>query len=185
MIDGTIVTKRTQALFGDKHGADWLRDEAQRLSPESIAKTYHFLHEQGPDAWTLEMDLRYVSLRVGSEPTAMTVTLAETPRWSLPPSTFRAYSGPRRRSSDRPKLVARACGAVRSVARGCNLSSRYIFGVGAPLERVGGRGNEWTGCPVGEKRQDGRQSSSKRRGEARRGALLTGRLNGLPPGRRG
>ena len=58
MIDGTIITKRTQALFGDKQGTNWMRDEAQRLSPESIAKTYVFLHQQSPDAWTLEMDLR-------------------------------------------------------------------------------------------------------------------------------
>lgn len=58
MIDGTIITKRTQALFGDKHGANWMRDEAQRLSPESIAKAYLFLHQQDPGAWTLEMDLR-------------------------------------------------------------------------------------------------------------------------------
>ena len=38
-----------------------MRDEKQRLSPDSIAGTYLYLHRQTPDAWTLEMDLRRVS----------------------------------------------------------------------------------------------------------------------------
>jgi hypothetical protein len=36
----------------------WLHDDMQALAPESIAKCYLFLHEQTPDCWTLEMDLR-------------------------------------------------------------------------------------------------------------------------------
>ncbi|GAA6012897.1 hypothetical protein JCM11491_006217 [Sporobolomyces phaffii] len=60
VIDGTIVTKRTLATFGSRpdKDRDWLRDEHQRPAPESIARTYLYLHEQTPDAWTLEMDLR-------------------------------------------------------------------------------------------------------------------------------
>lgn len=58
VIDGTIITKRTLALFGDRNGAGWLEDERQALRPESIAKTYLWLHEQTPDCWTLELDLR-------------------------------------------------------------------------------------------------------------------------------
>ncbi|KAM0789164.1 hypothetical protein ACM66B_000012 [Microbotryomycetes sp. NB124-2] len=58
VIDGTILTKRTAIMFGDKFGKGWMNDERQRLSPESIAKCYLYLHEQTPDAWTLEMDLR-------------------------------------------------------------------------------------------------------------------------------
>ncbi|GAA6003055.1 hypothetical protein JCM10207_001965 [Rhodosporidiobolus poonsookiae] len=60
VIDGTILTTRTAALFGSRDGkeANWLHDEKQRLSPESIAKCYYYLAEQTPDAWTLEMDLR-------------------------------------------------------------------------------------------------------------------------------
>lgn len=58
VIDGIIITKRTLALFGDKKETGWLHDEKQRLSPESIAKCYMYLHLQTPDCWTLEMDLR-------------------------------------------------------------------------------------------------------------------------------
>lgn len=58
MVDGTIITKRTQVLFGNKQGENWMKDEAQRLSPDSIAKCYLYLHEQSQDCWTLEMDLR-------------------------------------------------------------------------------------------------------------------------------
>jgi len=60
VIDGTILTTRTQKVFGNREGKEvnWLNDEKQRLSPESIAKCYLYLHQQGPDAWTLEMDLR-------------------------------------------------------------------------------------------------------------------------------
>ncbi|GAA6043608.1 hypothetical protein JCM8097_008285 [Rhodosporidiobolus ruineniae] len=60
VIDGTILTTRTASLFAKRPGkeANWLKDEKQRLSPESIAKCYLYLHEQTPDAWTLELDLR-------------------------------------------------------------------------------------------------------------------------------
>ncbi|GAA5936468.1 uncharacterized protein JCM15063_001895 [Sporobolomyces koalae] len=60
VIDGTILTTRTEANFGSRPDREpnWLRDEKQRLSPESIARTYLYLHRQTPDAWTLEMDLR-------------------------------------------------------------------------------------------------------------------------------
>lgn len=60
VIDGTIITKRTLKLFGARKGkeSNWLHDEKQRLSPESIARAYLYLHLQSLDAWTLEMDLR-------------------------------------------------------------------------------------------------------------------------------
>ncbi|GAA5872956.1 hypothetical protein JCM8547_003274 [Rhodosporidiobolus lusitaniae] len=60
VIDGTILTKRTAALFGEREGkeANWMQDEKQRLSPESIARLYLYLHQQTPDAWTHEIDLR-------------------------------------------------------------------------------------------------------------------------------
>lgn len=45
IIDGTIITKRTRALFSGKKEEGWLDDEGQRLSPASIAKTYLFLHQ--------------------------------------------------------------------------------------------------------------------------------------------
>lgn len=48
-------------MFGSQEsrgGAGWMADEMQRLSPESIAKCYAYLHSQSPDCWTLEMDLR-------------------------------------------------------------------------------------------------------------------------------
>ncbi|KAK4051455.1 hypothetical protein OIV83_002939 [Microbotryomycetes sp. JL201] len=58
IIDGTILTKRTAIMFGSKFGEGWMNDEQQRLSPESIARCYMYLHQQTPDAWTMEMDLR-------------------------------------------------------------------------------------------------------------------------------
>ncbi|GAA5970296.1 hypothetical protein JCM21900_001035 [Sporobolomyces salmonicolor] len=60
VIDGVILTTRTAAMFANHpvRGSSWLHDEKQRLSPDSIARTYLFLHQQTPDAWTLEMDLR-------------------------------------------------------------------------------------------------------------------------------
>ncbi|GAA5848809.1 hypothetical protein JCM5353_004255 [Sporobolomyces roseus] len=60
VIDGTILTHRTEKVFGSRPDkeANWMRDEKQRLSPDSIARTYLYLHRQTPDAWTLEMDLR-------------------------------------------------------------------------------------------------------------------------------
>ncbi|GAA5896438.1 hypothetical protein JCM6882_001013 [Rhodosporidiobolus microsporus] len=60
VIDGTILTTRTAKIFADRPGKDanWLHDEKQRLAPESIARCYLYLHQQSPDAWTLEMDLR-------------------------------------------------------------------------------------------------------------------------------
>lgn len=61
VIDGTILTKRTSIMFGGderRGGPGWMSDTWQRLSAESIAKCYWYLHEQTPDAWTLEMDLR-------------------------------------------------------------------------------------------------------------------------------
>jgi len=58
VIDGTIRTKKTLALFGDKKGAGWLHDDEQALVPLSIAKCYEYLHFQDRSSWTLEMDLR-------------------------------------------------------------------------------------------------------------------------------
>ncbi|CEQ42283.1 SPOSA6832_04068 [Sporobolomyces salmonicolor] len=60
VIDGVILTTRTAAMFANHpvKGSSWLHDEKQRLSPDSIARTYLFLHQQTPDAWTLELDLR-------------------------------------------------------------------------------------------------------------------------------
>ncbi|GAA5848907.1 hypothetical protein JCM3766R1_000674 [Sporobolomyces carnicolor] len=60
IVDGTILTTRTEKNFGARadKAANWLHDEKQRLSPESIARTYLYLHRQTPDAWTLELDLR-------------------------------------------------------------------------------------------------------------------------------
>ncbi|KAI5480550.1 hypothetical protein MNV49_000246 [Pseudohyphozyma bogoriensis] len=58
VIDGTIRTKRTLALFGDKKGEGWLNDDKKAMSAESIAKCYLYLHQQDPGCWTLEMDLR-------------------------------------------------------------------------------------------------------------------------------
>ncbi|GAA6060056.1 hypothetical protein JCM10212_001053 [Sporobolomyces blumeae] len=60
IVDGTIRTKRIEKMFGNRPDKErnWLDDEKQRLSPESIAKAYWYLHEQSPDAWTLELDLR-------------------------------------------------------------------------------------------------------------------------------
>lgn len=57
-IDGTILTKRTAILFGNRKEEGWLQDPRRALSGDQIAKTYLFLHQQEPGAWTLEMDLR-------------------------------------------------------------------------------------------------------------------------------
>jgi len=53
IIDGGILTDRSR----ERH-AEHLHDEAKRLSPESIAKSYLYLHSQDRSAWTLELDLR-------------------------------------------------------------------------------------------------------------------------------
>lgn len=45
IIDGTIITKRTKILFGARKGEGWMNDEGQRLSPDSIAKNYIWLHQ--------------------------------------------------------------------------------------------------------------------------------------------
>ncbi|BGP25261.1 short-chain dehydrogenase/reductase SDR [Rhodotorula toruloides] len=60
IIDVTILTRITARMFSSVEGKDpnWMQDERQRLSPESIARAYLYLHQQTPDAWTLEMDLR-------------------------------------------------------------------------------------------------------------------------------
>lgn len=60
IIDGTILTRITARMFGSVEGKDpnWMQDERRRLSPDSIARAYLYLHQQTPDAWTLEMDLR-------------------------------------------------------------------------------------------------------------------------------
>lgn len=60
VIDGTILTRITARMFGSAEGKDpnWMQDERRRLSPDSIARAYLYLHQQTPDAWTLEMDLR-------------------------------------------------------------------------------------------------------------------------------
>lgn len=58
IIGGTIDTRITRVALGDKHGPGWMDEEARTLAPQSVARTYLFLHEQDPGAWTLEMDLR-------------------------------------------------------------------------------------------------------------------------------
>ncbi|KAL8293770.1 hypothetical protein RQP46_000471 [Phenoliferia psychrophenolica] len=58
VIDGTILTKRTAIMFGARKEEGWLQDPRRALTGDMIAKTYQFLHEQPPGAWTLEMDLR-------------------------------------------------------------------------------------------------------------------------------
>lgn len=61
VVDGTILTKRTNIMFGSnakRGGAGWMQDTWQRLSPDSVANCYWYLQEQTPDAWSLEMDLR-------------------------------------------------------------------------------------------------------------------------------
>ena len=60
IVDGTIATDRIRAMFTDKAGQPkgWLDDPHKRLSPKSIARTYRWIDEQDPSAWTLELDLR-------------------------------------------------------------------------------------------------------------------------------
>jgi hypothetical protein len=53
VLDGVIITDRTAKMFG----SDKL-EESQRLHPVSVAKCYWWLHNQTPDAWTQELDLR-------------------------------------------------------------------------------------------------------------------------------
>jgi len=53
IIDGGILTD----LSRPRHAAH-IDDETKRLSPDSIAKSYLYLHSQDKSAWTLELDLR-------------------------------------------------------------------------------------------------------------------------------
>ncbi|KAG8805404.1 hypothetical protein FRC19_007903 [Serendipita sp. 401] len=69
VIDGTILTKTVQRMFGGKKQVvqtpgetdddkNWLEDPTRRLDPASIAKAYVYLHLQDKSAWTLELDMR-------------------------------------------------------------------------------------------------------------------------------
>jgi len=59
IIDGNIVNDRSKELFKSLPGGGaHLDDESKRLSPESIAKSYLYLHSQDRSAWTQELDLR-------------------------------------------------------------------------------------------------------------------------------
>ncbi|TEB19917.1 short-chain dehydrogenase/reductase SDR [Coprinellus micaceus] len=55
IIDGVIVTDRTREHRNDP---GWAEDENRRLDPESIAKSYLYLVNQGNTSWTWELDLR-------------------------------------------------------------------------------------------------------------------------------
>lgn len=55
IVDGVILTDRTQSYFPDK---SLLADEDRRLSPDSIANSYLYLASQDRTAWTFELDLR-------------------------------------------------------------------------------------------------------------------------------
>ncbi|KAF8485520.1 NAD-P-binding protein [Gautieria morchelliformis] len=54
IIDGQILTD----LQKDRHDTEWVQDEAVRLDPKSIAKSYMYLVNQDRSAWTWELDLR-------------------------------------------------------------------------------------------------------------------------------
>ncbi|KAG8812900.1 hypothetical protein FRC17_001757 [Serendipita sp. 399] len=86
VIDGTILTRTIQRMFGGKKqvvqtpgetddDVNWLEDPSRRLDPASIAKAsgvsllqrelfltrqqaYVYLHQQDKSAWTLELDMR-------------------------------------------------------------------------------------------------------------------------------
>lgn len=47
----------------DPAGPGWMDDATRRLSPDSIAETYLYLHSQDPSSWTLELDLRPAKVR--------------------------------------------------------------------------------------------------------------------------
>lgn len=55
IIDGGILTNRSKSY---KNDPAWLEDEARRLDPDSIAKSYLYLANQDRSAWTWELDLR-------------------------------------------------------------------------------------------------------------------------------
>jgi len=54
IIDGQILTD----IGKGRHGPEWAENEAIRLNPESIAKSYLYLTNQDRSAWTWELDLR-------------------------------------------------------------------------------------------------------------------------------
>ncbi|KAI5481389.1 hypothetical protein MNV49_005011 [Pseudohyphozyma bogoriensis] len=59
IIDGSIVTDRGLAYTANNPEAQAkYKDNRRALSPDSIAKSYWYLHEQDPSAWTQELDLR-------------------------------------------------------------------------------------------------------------------------------
>ncbi|KAF8581184.1 NAD-P-binding protein [Ramaria rubella] len=53
-----IGSKILTDLQKDRQGSDWANNEAIRLDPESIAKSYLYLTNQDRSAWTWELDLR-------------------------------------------------------------------------------------------------------------------------------
>jgi len=55
IVDGLIITDRTKERFSH---TGLLDDEHKRLSPEAIANSYLYLHQQDVSAWTHELDLR-------------------------------------------------------------------------------------------------------------------------------
>lgn len=55
---GSLPHKTFTPGAKEDNNASWMDDEAQRLSPDVIAETYLFLHQQDRSSWTLELDLR-------------------------------------------------------------------------------------------------------------------------------
>lgn len=122
IVDGTILTTRTEKNFGARadKAANWLHDEKQRLSPESIARTYLYLHRQTPDAWTLELDLRCVRR---SDLSAALMSFTNF-GFVCPPLVNRGFSeGLRRKNSEAVFCVRgmRFCQSVLCVALVCRI----------------------------------------------------------------
>ena len=55
VVDGVIDSERVRTTYPDRVAALGPRG---LLEPDSIARAYLWLHEQTPDAWTFELDLR-------------------------------------------------------------------------------------------------------------------------------
>ncbi|KIJ40292.1 hypothetical protein M422DRAFT_32335 [Sphaerobolus stellatus SS14] len=55
IIDGLILTDTNKK---SKNSPEWEKNEAARLDPESIAKSYLYLANQDRSSWTWELDLR-------------------------------------------------------------------------------------------------------------------------------
>jgi short-subunit dehydrogenase len=55
VVDGAIDTEFIRTTFPERYA---LKDQEGILSPDHIADTYWYLHQQPRDAWTFELDLR-------------------------------------------------------------------------------------------------------------------------------